>query len=161
VLTLQRTLIQDRPMRVLAALSIALIAACTRPAPGVCCTSPDDCHSIGADENERPCDMGLVCMDHMCTVPPPGCQLDMDCSGATPFCAPDPSCVGCLQSDQCPVDLPTCDATTHACRACASDDDCASQVCDLKTGSCIADANVLYASPTGGSTASCSHQDPC
>ena len=154
--------LHDRPMRVIAALSIALVSAgCTRPNPGVCCVSPDDCHSIGADENERPCDMGLVCMDHMCTVPPAGCQLDTDCSGTTPFCAPDHSCVGCLQSDQCPTNAPTCDATTHACRACAIDDDCSSGVCDLKSGACVAESTILYASPTGSSTATCAKQDTC
>src|SRR5262249_15161834 len=142
-LTPTRTVIQHRAMRALAVLSMVWLAACTRPAPGVCCTSPDDCHSIGADENERPCDMGLVCTDHMCTVPPPpppGCQSDMDCGGITPFCAPDHTCVGCLRSDQCPANAPTCDATTSVCRACAGDDECSSHVCDLKSGVCIAEA---------------------
>src|SRR5262249_8282319 len=114
--------LHDRAMRPVVVVLLALSSfACTRKVPGVCCTSPDDCHSIGASESERPCDMGLVCVDHECTVPPPGCQSDMDCSGITPFCAPDHSCVGCLQSDQCPTNAPTCDATTRACRACATD----------------------------------------
>ncbi|HEV7558382.1 MAG TPA: hypothetical protein VGO00_23090, partial [Kofleriaceae bacterium] len=41
------------------------------------------------------------------------------------------------------------------------DDDCASDVCDLMTGTCIAEDAILYASPTGPDTAACSRSAPC
>src|SRR5262249_32026568 len=130
-------------------------------APGVCCVSPDDCNSIGANETERPCSMGLACIDHQCEVPPPGCHFDSDCSGATPHCASDGTCVGCIDSTQCSADAPTCDATSHLCRACESDDECESSVCDQKAGTCVSEAAVLYASPSGGDTAPCTKTTPC
>jgi hypothetical protein len=149
---------------------LLLSSACTRPAAGVCCTDPDDCRSIGTNDSERPCTMGLVCdMNHECSVPPvppppppppAGCQVDGDCGGITPFCATDHLCVGCLTADQCPASAPTCDMTTRSCRECATDDDCASAVCDLDTGSCVDTAAVAYASPTGSDTAACTQSDP-
>jgi len=51
-------------------LIVASLCACTRPNAGVCCVDRDDCQSIGASEAERPCTMGLSCIDHECQVPP-------------------------------------------------------------------------------------------
>lgn len=41
------------------------------------------------------------------------------------------------------------------------DAECASEVCDLDTGRCVAESEVIYASPTGTDTAGCTHQRPC
>jgi hypothetical protein len=49
----------------------------------------------------------------------------------------------------------------HACRACALDADCDSAVCDAATGMCVAEANVLYVSPAGPDTGTCTKAQPC
>jgi hypothetical protein len=136
---------------------LLLAAACTRRNPEVCCTTPDDCSSIGFD-SQQPCKDGLICVEHSCTT---GCAIDDDCATPTPFCAADHACVECISSDQCTTSAPTCDDATRLCRACATDADCASTLCDAEMGTCVDEATVLYASPTGGATASCDKGDPC
>jgi len=61
----------------------------------------------------------------------------------------------CCSSTECSGTTPTCDTSTHACRACTGDGDCASAVCDLETGACVATDNVVYAAPAGSDTAAC------
>lgn len=90
------------------------------------------------------------------------CTSDSDCSGATPSCdVPDGVCVACLQNAQCSGATPTCDMTMHSCRACAVDADCDSNVCDAATGMCVAEANVLYVTPTGPDSGTCTMAAPC
>ena len=67
----------------------------------------------------------------------------------------------CCSATDCSGTTPTCDTTTHACRACAGDGDCGSAVCDLDTGSCVAADDIVYASPGGSDTADCTQQAPC
>lgn len=147
------------------ALLLSLVA-CTRPNAGVCCTDPTDCQSIGASEAERPCTMGLSCIDHECSVPPtppppPPCETDADCDGGTPHCSPNNVCVGCIDSTQCAGTTPTCEPTTNQCRACAIDDDCESGVCDGGQGSCAASNTIIYAAPGGSDAATCTPNDAC
>ena len=90
------------------------------------------------------------------------CTSDGQCSGATPACdVPDGVCVACVQNAQCSGAMPTCDMTMHACRACAVDADCDSNVCDVATGMCVAEANVLYVTPTGPDSGTCTMAAPC
>jgi hypothetical protein len=89
------------------------------------------------------------------------CTTNDQCAAPTPVCDPGNGCVGCLENSQCTAAQPTCDTTTHACRACAIDADCDSAVCDVATGMCVAEANVLYVSPTGGDTGTCPKTQPC
>jgi hypothetical protein len=73
------------------------------------------------------------------------------------------SCTGCTGSSDCAgyPDAPVCDAVTGGCRACALDAECASEVCDVDTGRCVAERDVIYASPGGSDTARCTHDQPC
>jgi hypothetical protein len=89
------------------------------------------------------------------------CTTNDQCAAPTPVCDPGNGCVECLQSDQCPADKPTCDTSTHTCRECAVDADCDSNVCDPEAGACVAEANVLYASPTGPDAGTCPKSSPC
>jgi hypothetical protein len=104
-------------------------------------------------------------MDHACSVPPDGpraeCTVDTECSSPTPRCAADLQCVECVDAADCPTSEPACDATSHQCRACAIDADCASDVCDQSSGLCVPESTVLYATPNGTSVASCSQLDRC
>jgi hypothetical protein len=145
----------------LSALAFAIGAACTKPNPSVCCTSPADCSSLNIDEDSRVCATGLVCVAHECVTPPNACLANDDCSEPTPFCDPGVACVGCLVSDDCPTERPVCDATTRACRACAGDLDCASTLCDISTGACVAEADVLFSSSNGPDAGNCGRLEPC
>lgn len=152
---------------VLCVVLCAALAACTKHNPAVCCTSPSDCSSIGATgETERPCTDGFVCLGHECTTPPdappgPACTDDSQCSGTLPHCSPANECVECVSSDQCSGLKPVCDASDHACHACSNDDECASSVCDVLTGACIAESEVLYVAPAGAGASDCSRLQPC
>lgn len=123
-------------------VGLCLFASCTKPNPALCCTSADDCAAVGLHQDSKPCASGLACISNTCVLAPDG--------GA-----------GCASSDQCSGTSPFCDPGTHECRACAADSECASSVCDLEAGSCIAASAVLYASPSGGDAASCAVDDPC
>ena len=89
------------------------------------------------------------------------CMSNDQCSAPTPVCDPGNGCVECLQSDQCSAAKPNCDTSTHTCRECAADADCDSDVCDLASGVCVAEADVLYASPTGLDAGTCPKGSPC
>ena len=132
---------------------------CTKPNPAVCCNSRVDCQSIGANADQRTCASDLVCIDHACVQPQ--CTINTDCPMETPFCSPAQMCVQCLQSDQCSSATPVCDSMTNACRGCKDDSECPSSVCDQGTGMCVAESTIVYASPTGSTTANCTQQAPC
>lgn len=138
---------------------------CTKPNPAVCCVSEADCASIGTSDPERTCALGLVCADHQCSVPPDGptveCTMDNECSSPTPRCAPDLQCVECVDAADCPPNEPTCNTTSHECRTCALDADCASEICDVPLGVCVPESSILYAAPNGTSVASCGRNDRC
>ncbi len=89
------------------------------------------------------------------------CTTNDECAAPTPICDPGNACVECLQNDQCSAAEPTCDSATHECRACEVDADCDSTVCDVPTGMCIPEAQVLYASPTGPDAGTCTKTQPC
>ena len=106
--------------------------------------------TCGACSGTTPICKGGVCVG--CTGPGGGEAGCTTLSPATPHCltsgAASGSCVGCRDSTDC-IDSskPSCDATTHACRACAADAECPSEVCDLTPGSptlgrCV--SNVIY-----------------
>lgn len=93
--------------------------------------------------------------------PGSACTSNEECAAPTPICDPGNACVECLQNDQCSAATPTCDPAMHACRACAIDADCDSAVCDVATGMCVAEATVLYVTPTAGDTGTCPKSQPC
>ena len=80
------------------------------------------------------------------------CVGDSDCSGytATPHCGANGACVACADNSQCANPTPACDNGTHSCRACQADTECSSLACDLGGGTCLDEATIIYASPTGG-----------
>lgn len=91
------------------------------------------------------------------------CDGDSTCSGAKAVCEPMAHvCVECIDSSTCTsATAPVCDATQHACRGCTADAECASNVCDRETGSCVAEASVIYLSPTGQTSGTCTRAAPC
>jgi hypothetical protein len=114
-------------------LTAVLPAACsTTPVPGVCCLGSDDCSRLGLSE-DRPCFQGQACVDFHCVA--------ATCSN-----------VGC------PVEAPVCDG--DACRGCRRDTECPSGACG-DDGACVAEADIVYLSPTGVDLGSCPRSSPC
>jgi hypothetical protein len=68
-------------------------------------------------------------------------------------------CRDCVDNAQCADAAPICDQATSKCRSCAVDDECASRVCDSLTGRCVAQADIVYAAPSG--TGPCLLSQPC
>jgi hypothetical protein len=150
----------DEIVRLLLLLTLAFMACTTKPNPGVCCTTDADCARLGIEP--RGCPDGFACRALRCEAA--DCAAAADCSVEQPVCDPDlASCTGCTASSDCSVygDTPVCDAVTGGCRACKVDAECASEVCDIDTGRCVSERDIIYASPGGADTAGCTHQQPC
>ncbi|MBA3459681.1 MAG: hypothetical protein H0T46_06955 [Deltaproteobacteria bacterium] len=168
-------------MKRLLLVSLFLVAACTRQNKEFCCTSAEDCASVGVDDDRRECGEGLACVDHQCnpalcategcTVQAPTCDVMRDvcsaCSTSTE-CARFPSatvcdpatggCVECVSAADCSSAMPVCDA--QACRGCRLDSECASLACG-EDGACVAEQQAVYLSTTGNDAPPCSRAQPC
>lgn len=68
-------------------------------------------------------------------------------------------CNGCDDNIQCDEATPVCDA--GACRVCGLDAECASKVCELESGRCLDESNIVYASANGLTSGLCTQQAPC
>lgn len=89
---------------------------------------------------------------------PDTCARTRDCSAPTPLCdTASATCVECFGDSDCPGERPLCDH--EACRTCADDAECASDVC-MPDGSCAAVGSVLYAA-TDGTGSTCLATEPC
>lgn len=112
---------------------LAVTAACTTTrAPGVCCVGPEDCTRLGLSE-DLPCLQGEACVDFHCVA--------ATCSN-----------LGC------PAEAPICDG--DACRGCRLDAECPSGAC-ADDGTCVAEAGIVYLSPTGTDAGTCTRSAPC
>src|SRR5687767_13104150 len=67
----------------------------TKRNEAVCCTTEEDCAEKGLSPDFT-CGQGLVCVKNECI--DASCQADSDCFPTAPFCAPEGSCVECLDS---------------------------------------------------------------
>lgn len=128
---------------------------------------------------------------HTCVPDPaaPGCTTSVECTTpALPVCDVDDTgtCIGCTTPDDCarfperglcdPVgracvecvtntdctagDAPICDGG-GTCIGCTADAQCASGVCDEGAGACVAEADLIYVSRTGGGGTACTMASPC
>lgn len=70
-------------------------------------------------------------------------------------------CKECQADAQCSDTSPICDTATNACRSCLVDDECPSRVCNVDTGACLAEVEVVYAASNGGDAAACTLDSPC
>lgn len=89
------------------------------------------------------------------------CVTNDECAAPTPYCGPGGECVACLEAAHCPAEQPVCDSTSHECRACTTDADCDSALCDVSSGQCVAEAEILYVTPNGPDSGTCSKSQPC
>ncbi len=93
------------------------------------------CNSVGADYDLIQCQLG-------CDPAALGCR-------------------GCADSSDCSNPTPYCDVSNYECRGCRVDSECASTVCDLDAGTCTPPSEIVYASPAGLDTATCTQANPC
>ena len=175
--------VENGAMRNLILFVVLLGAACTKPNPNRCCTDPADCQANNIPVGST-CQDGLVCRGNQCIAET--CMASSDCESLAPYCvsglcgascsddtqcpgaAQDPSdrfcvggsCVTCRAGmNDCPAATPVCDMGT--CKGCVLDSDCASNVCDVDSGACVADTMIRYASPSGMDTSACTQTQPC
>ena len=92
------------------------------------------------------------------------CTDDSQCPGfgqqsSDTFCVSG-ACVSCRAGmNDCPATAPVCDM--GACRACTADADCESTICDVDSGMCVAQVDVIYAGPAGTDADACTLSAPC
>jgi hypothetical protein len=119
-------------------------------ATGSACTGSSQCDSVAP-----------YCVAEACAS---ACTDDLQCPGAGQaandiYCV-DGSCGSCRNSaTDCSGSTPVCDA--GACRACSAHSECASDLCDVMTGACVAETAIVYATPAGSATSACTKSDPC
>ncbi|HVZ22536.1 MAG TPA: choice-of-anchor Q domain-containing protein [Vicinamibacterales bacterium] len=170
-------------MKVIVSMVAVLWLGCTKPNPNRCCIDEADCKANDIPVGST-CSDGLVCKGNQCIAET--CATSAECDSTDPYCSMgactsscsgDSECPGAAQDaadrfcvggacaacragmNDCPANAPVCDA--GACRACAADVDCASDVCDQDTGTCIDAGMVRYASSTGPDGNVCSQSAPC
>lgn len=141
---------------------IATNAGCQPvPNPGVCCTSDAECAQLGGIA-PRGCPDGFVCRELLCEEAT--CASHLDCPDLLPVCdGAAASCTGCTNLEDCAArpGIPVCDPESGACRGCETDSDCPSEACEVDSGECLDENQILYASPTGMELDKCSHLEPC
>jgi hypothetical protein len=118
-------------------------------ATGSACTGSSQCDSVAP-----------YCVSEACAS---ACTDDVQCPGfgqtANDVYCVSGVCASCRDSaTDCSGNTPVCDG---ACRACSAHSECASSLCDLQTGACIAETLISYASPTGSTTSTCTRTEPC
>jgi hypothetical protein len=69
---------------------LAVVSACTRPNPDICCVTALECEQLGASE-PLPCELG-VCVARACQTS--GCDDDGDCPSDFPACVAG-TCMQC------------------------------------------------------------------
>lgn len=143
------------------------------PDPGGACDGPSDC-----DDPEFPFCVNDTCVECEesvdCAADAPvcgaanqceGCTAEADCEGRaeTPRCLESSgTCVQCEEAGDCAsATAPVCDEDTNACRGCATDGECPSEVCDEGAGTCAAEADVIYVATGGTDTGTCTSAAPC
>ncbi len=141
-------------------------------------TSPMGCAEVqavnpGGSGGSGGTNGGDCTSDAECSVSTPICGVEGECrtcvsateciakDSSFPICAETGRCVECFDNNDCnEPNSPVCDAASLLCRACDLHSECDSEVCDIGTGACVAEASVVYASPSG-SGSMCNRSFPC
>src|SRR5215468_572152 len=93
---------------------VVLLASCTKKNPELCCTTDDDCASVGLPKGTA-CSDGLTCIGHGCVAE--GRNTAADCPADQPVCRAG-VCGVCDEANACPVTMPVCDLTNLTCGRC-------------------------------------------
>lgn len=135
-------------------------ADCTNPARPYCVN--EACVACRGPGNEDCEPAAPVCSEdtHLCGA----CSGDPDCADRadTPRClVASGACVACLDGGDCANPTPVCETATNECRSCEAHAECGSEVCNRESGACLAEADVIYLSPTGQASGTCTRTSPC
>ena len=118
-------------------VALALLASCTKKNPDLCCTTDEDCASVGLASGTG-CSDGLSCIGHGCVAEQ--CNTGADCPTDQPVCRAG-VCGVCDETVACSMAAPVCDLTNLTCGGCAANADCSAfagdQVCDMSKGACV------------------------
>lgn len=148
-------------MKYLWIVGLLVVASCAKERNlAVCCTTDAECQALGIPP--AGCADGFVCRHLICE--PADCQVSADCPIEAPLCElQDKTCNGCTKSADCDgyPEAPVCDEATGGCRPCHLDAECPSNVCDVDAGTCVDEADVIYASATALESDPCTLQRPC
>jgi hypothetical protein len=167
-------------MRNIVLLFLVLVGCGTKKNPEACCVDEADCAAVGLPVGST-CEDGRSCRNNRCVELP--CTTSNQCDALEPYCGGDlceatcsddaqcpgfgktaaqkfceGTCIECREATDCGSSAPVCDAGT--CRKCALNDECASGACTAD-GSCAAEMEIAYASPTGTASAQCRRDDLC
>jgi len=128
----------------LAALAILGLAGCERTSTLYCEKHPGVCDSTVDAPVSTPC------TDESCAANNDG----------RPYCFDMTTCGACRTNADCADPTAICDLTTHACRGCTLNSECATEVC-LDSGSCAAAADVAYVGGPSATGTACTLAMPC
>ncbi|MEC9440489.1 MAG: pre-peptidase C-terminal domain-containing protein [Myxococcota bacterium] len=103
------------------------------------CSQPSDENNTSANQcaTDDDCTGNQLCIDDVCSNPPPGsCQVDSDCR-FDEYCASKVCAKSACQSDDDCAEGAICDDLANECRAgCRENSDCEDQVCNGTTNRC-------------------------
>lgn len=114
-----------------------------------------------------------ICTDELCAACVPGSSGDTECANKNsnlPNCGADGRCYECTRSFDCTNPAkPVCDPSSFSCKGCDDHEQCGSGVCDMGSGMCLAEADVIHVNVGVGSdgpicgdgpaAAACQHLD--
>lgn len=95
-----------------------------------------------------------ICIDDRCQ----SCQLgpggDADCQAKDsqyPICGQSGLCQECSLNSHCDAAAPYCAPLSGTCSPCSAHDQCDSGICQLSTGTCVAEGGIIYVDSGSGS----------
>ncbi len=131
---------------------------CSDAEDGECveCIASTDCSL------DQACDQqALDCVDVQCEVGQPGDDFCSALDPAVPFCTGPSRCGECRDSSDCSdAAAPACQFTS-LCGPCQNNSQCVSGQCDIDSGTCADDAQVIHVATTGGAGDCGSPETPC
>tara|TARA_R110002096_G_scaffold16898_12_gene58125 strand:+ start:69813 stop:71450 length:1638 start_codon:yes stop_codon:yes gene_type:complete len=96
-----------------------------------------------------------ICVDNVCEACEFGSAGNAECAerdGDLGVCLADGTCGECGSSSDCnDVGAPFCEASTATCEACSEHVQCESGACEVESGECIPDGDIVYVDNTLGS----------
>lgn len=122
-------------------------------------TDPDTTASSGTTGGECDPNMGMAgcggmkpyCSDEGVCIPcsEPGFDCEAIDGGVTPVCdAGTGVCVECVNNGDCEASAPFCETASGTCTTCTKHEHCPESACNLESGECLPEDNVIYVENT-------------
>jgi hypothetical protein len=138
-------------LRYLVGLGFLAMTAC-----GAVHAVPPTC-TTGADCTADP--TKPFCVDSECQAT---CAVNSDCTDPDHAICSAGACIQCEMNTDCTDPTASiCDTTSHECRGCAADNECASGVCVEADGTCPLASAVGFVADSGTDSGTCTRASPC